>query len=79
MMFTGAVLGLYVGVWLLFIGGIMGLIEAVTLIANTGAADGALITISIIKLMFAGVAGYVSALIFIIPGMSFIFKDDIFQ
>ncbi len=79
MMITGVILGLYVGVWVLFIGGVMGLIEVVTLIVNTGSVDGELITISIIKLMFAGFAGYVSALIFIIPGVKIIFKDDIFQ
>jgi len=65
----GSVLGLYLGVWIMFIGGIVGLIEAVNIIAEGSGVDTMLIGINIVKLMFAGFIGYVSALIFIIPGL----------
>lgn len=64
MMILGVLLGLYIGVWVMFIGGIVGLIE----IVKTQNWDSMLIAINIAKIIFAGVAGYTSALLLIIPG-----------
>lgn len=71
---AGIALGLYVGVWLLFIGGIVGLITVVTDIANGLGVDGVLIGISIVKMMFASFIGYLSALILVVPGFHLITK-----
>ena len=58
----GALLGLYVGVWVLFIGGIMGIASAIDL----GTVTGILVTTNILKIIFAGLGGY---LCFFIPAL----------
>ena len=64
---AGVIFGIYIGLWLFFIGGIMGLITAtVTLISGGGILAG-LIAVSIIKIMLAGLAGYLSAFVIIFP------------
>lgn len=49
----GALLGLYVGVWVLFIGGIMGIASAIDL----GTVTGVLIATNILKIVFSGLGG----------------------
>ena len=60
----GVIVGLYVGFWVCLIGGIVQVIEAVRakdLIAFE-------VAVGVARIFFAGLAGYVSALLFIIPG-----------
>ena len=68
---AGIALGLYVGVWLFLIGGIVGLADVVT----GGSTDVALdIGISLAKIMFAGLAGMVSGFALISPGIGLLFR-----
>lgn len=60
----GILVGLYVGVWLMFIGGIMDLVE----FAETGFETYQTLGWGVIKLFFAGASGWLSAIVFIIPG-----------
>lgn len=50
-------LGLYVGVWVMFIGGIIGLVEAFVAMMD-GVVMAKLIGISIVKMIFASVVGF---------------------
>ncbi len=61
---VGIIVGLYVGVYLMFIGGVITVIEQIradVIITST-------LAIGIAKIIFAGLAGWLSAVIFIIPG-----------
>lgn len=69
MIILGGLLGLYVGVWMMFIGGIVGLVDVIVGMIHGSGVDGLAIGINIIKIMFAGLAGYLSALVLIIPGL----------
>lgn len=72
---VGIFIGLYVGVWLMFVGGVIGLVEVVNqLIAGIG-LDGMLIAVSIVKIMFAGLVGYLSGIIAVLPGFALFNKD----
>jgi hypothetical protein len=62
----GLVLGLYVGIWLCFIGGIIGVIEQIR--AET--LDATIVAISIAKILFAGLIGWVSAIVPMASGMA---------
>jgi hypothetical protein len=67
----GVIVGLYVGFWICLIGGIVQVIEAVRakdLIAFE-------VVVGVARIFFAGLAGYVSALLFIIPGYG-MFEDN---
>jgi len=61
---TGIILGLYVGVWICFIGGIVGVITNI-LSDNINAFT---IAINILKIVCASLAGWISAILLIIPG-----------
>lgn len=64
----GIASGLYVGLWLCFIGGIVDVIQQIRadeLVALT-------VAIGVAKVLFAGIAGWVSALLFIAPGAALI-------
>ena len=64
----GIVLGLYLGLWVLFIGGVIDLIKQIRLPEmNTG-----IIAWGIVKVLFAGFIGTLSAMIFILPGLGMI-------
>lgn len=65
----GIALGLYVGVWLMFIGGIIGIIEAIVLIFSSGVVNADLIGWSIVKIIFASFVGYISAIAIIFPSL----------
>lgn len=67
---AGMALGLYVGVYLCLVGGVMGLVEAVNIMTDGGAADGALIAWSVVKVLFAGVAGSISAYVLVLPSLA---------
>lgn len=65
---AGIVLGVYVGVWVCFIGGIVGIIEAISapeLVAMT-------VALNVAKIFLAGVSGFLSAILLMIPGYAMI-------
>jgi hypothetical protein len=66
----GVIAGLYAGIFLCFIGGIIQVIEAIKIspISSTEIAFG------IARVLFAGLIGWITAIIFIIPG-SLLIKD----
>ncbi len=61
----GILLGLYVGVWLMFIGGIVGVIE----IFQSGNVQALPIAINVAKVFFATFVGTLSAYLLVIPGL----------
>lgn len=56
---VGILLGLYVGVYVMFIGGILGIASAI----DTGTLSGYIIAVNIIKIIFSSLAGYLSFLV----------------
>lgn len=66
---AGIILGLYVGVWVCFIGGILGLLTSLIALVGGQLLTG-LIGWSIIKIIFAGIAGYLSAVVVILPSLA---------
>jgi hypothetical protein len=70
MMVAGLALGLYVGLWLCFIGGIVQIVEAVKA-DPISAMD---IAIGIVRIMAAGVAGVLTAFVAVFPGYAML-KD----
>lgn len=65
---AGIVLGLYVGIWVMFIGGIIGLITQAVEISN-GNIYAMEIGLNIGKLLFATLIGWVSGLLPIVTGI----------
>lgn len=72
MILAGIVLGLYVGVWVCFIGGILDLVHVVVAIVNHTAFSYTTIGWGILKIIVAGVAGTISAMVLLIPGQALI-------
>lgn len=66
----GILLGIYVGFWLCFVGGIIQIISEI----RSDILNSFNIGIGIIKIMFSSFIGYIIGVIFIIPGMLLI-KD----
>lgn len=64
----GVALGVYVGLWVCFIGGIVQIVDAV----KATPTEGLDIAIGIAKIVFAGAAGAFSALVMIFPGAAMI-------
>jgi len=64
LMFAGACLGAYVGVWVCFIGGIVDVVTEIRAV-DLSAMN---VAIGIAKVFFAGVAGWLSAIGLILPG-----------
>jgi hypothetical protein len=64
----GVAVGLYVGVYLMFIGGIAGLINVIVHGVKTGMIEGWPIALNIGKIMFSTLVGYLSAIVLVIPG-----------
>lgn len=64
MIVAGVILGLYVGLWLLFIGGIVQVINGVKMDFNA-----LYIAVGIAKIIISSAVGSVSALILVIPGL----------
>lgn len=65
MVICGIALGLYVGLWVCFIGGIIDVIEASAMSVAVGGA----------KIILAGIAGRVSALSLAIPGYNMMLQN----
>lgn len=75
MIALGIVFGAYVGLWLMLAGGILGLVDVVNQLIEGSGLDGMLIVISVLKIMFAGLIGYVSAIVGILPGIAILNKN----
>lgn len=67
----GIALGLYAGLWWAFVGGIMQIIAAV----QATPIPGADIAWGIVKIVFAGAIGGISAFVLIVPGMAMLTSD----
>lgn len=68
---AGIALGLYVGLWLMFIGGIIGVVGFIQGLID-GNTDGMLLAISIVKIVFAGFTGVISAYVLIFPSVAYL-------
>lgn len=72
---AGIAVGVYVGVWVMFIGGLLGIanvLKSITVLSAEAIAMG--LGFGILKMMFAGFVGWISALFIIIPSFGFISK-----
>jgi len=65
MIALGVVVGLYLGIWWMFIGGIVQIIEQVRAVDMSAGA----VAIGVARVFFAGFVGYASAALLIIPGI----------
>lgn len=64
----GIALGLYVGVWVMFIGGIFEIVDFIKL----GLEDYSMLAWGIIKIILSSLVGWLCAFILIVPGGSLI-------
>ena len=60
----GIVLGLYLGLWVLFVGGILGIAQAV----DTGTITAMIVAWNLIKIVLASFVGYIIIFVSIILG-----------
>lgn len=70
---AGVILGVYVGVWLMFVGGIIGIVNFIQLMID-GNADGMLLAISIVKIIFSGAIGTISFYVLALPSIALLGK-----
>lgn len=75
LMIVGVILGLYVGVVVLFIGGIIGLIYQVPEITS-GHINTAEISYGILKIVFSGFVGWFVGFVPIIFGFNLFYNSD---
>lgn len=68
MMIAGVLFGVYAGFWWAFIGGIVDVISAV----RAPELDAMSIAIGIMKVMFAGLIGFGTAFVCVLPGYALI-------
>lgn len=73
----GILLGLYVGLWLMFIGGIVALIHECQLHQSWQTINGMVIALSIARIVFAGVVGTIAAWVCILPGFGLVTASGI--
>ena len=66
MILGGFTLGLWLGVWVLFIGGVVDIIEQI----KAPNLDSMIIAWGLVKIVFASIVGWVSALLLIIPAFA---------
>ena len=69
---AGIALGIYVGVWLMLVGGIISLIDGVT----AEPVNSSYIAWGIIRVIFASVVGWFVSTLFFIPGLLFLAADE---
>ena len=65
---AGIIVGLYVGVWVMFIGGIVQVIESIRA-ENLIALD---VAIAVARILFAGFFGWLAGILAVIPGVALI-------
>ena len=70
---AGICLGLYVGVWVCLIGGIIDIINE---LKAPRAVETLTIAWGIVKIMFASLFGWLSAIVLIIPGFALVSSDN---
>ena len=68
----GVVLGVYVGLWVCFIGGIMDIVNEINALTQSEPLNALNVAFGIAKIMFAGVCGVASAFALIIPGSAMV-------
>lgn len=68
---AGILLGIYVGFWLCFIGGIIGVMHVLLGLFVGKILVGTLV-LSVVKILFAGLAGYISGSLLILPSWALI-------
>lgn len=69
LMIIGAIImGLYVGIWVCFVGGIAGLVDVVNGAIKGNEISGMAVAKNLAKILFAGFAGWGSFTILFIPG-----------
>lgn len=69
LLLAGLLCGAYVGLYLCFIGGIVDLMEVIsTAIKQSGDLDAMKVAYGVCKIIFAGAAFWVSAVVFMSPG-----------
>jgi hypothetical protein len=66
MVLAGVLIGLYVGIWLMFVGGVFNIVE----FAQGDFQEYAVLGWGIVKIMLAGFIGQICAMTFILPGMA---------
>jgi len=69
MIIAGLVLGVYLGLYVMFIGGIIDIVDEI----NAVTADGGAIAWGIVKICFASLVGTLSGLFLIVPGAKILF------
>ena len=69
---AGIALGAYVGIYLCLIGGIMGLVAVFETMQSGAGIDAFAVAWNIVKIIFAGFAGGVSAYVLIIPSFAYL-------
>ncbi len=68
---SGIVLGLYIGIWVCFIGGIVQIINE---IKSPDAVNAINVAIGIGRIIFAGIIGWVVTILGILPGTALLTK-----
>jgi len=68
---TGIIVGVYVGFWLLLVGGVVQIIQQF----NIPVAQSSEIAIGLLKIMFAGISGFLCSVILITPGFLLLFDE----
>ena len=71
MMLAGIVIGLYLGVWVMFVGGI---VDIVDFFFNVRPLDAILLAFGILKVFFASIVGWLSFMFLAIPGWAIVSK-----
>jgi uncharacterized membrane protein len=71
MILASIVVGLYVGIWVCFIGGIVQVIEAM----RAPELSSWTVAVGVAKIFFAGLAGWLSAALLFFPGAALIESD----
>ena len=74
---AGIALGIYVGIYICLVGGITGLITVVTTATAGGGISASLIAWSVVKIMFAGAAGLISAYALILPSFAMLGSSNV--
>lgn len=64
----GAALGLFLGVWVMLIGGVVQAIEGV----KATPVESLDVALGVFRVIFAGAVGWLSAIIFILPGAAMV-------
>lgn len=65
---AGVALGIYLGLWLMFVGGIIAIVNAI----QADPINGSTIAWGIVRIIFASFIGGISAMVLIIPGYKLI-------